>query len=105
MSNDRTHRLLAIALANRFAPLQPDVAALSLTPWESATFSGARHQWAMTVSGDGAWTAAKAFSRTLAEAEFDLPGDIVADIAVTAMDRADPQTVSIRVEALTVRCG
>ena len=104
MSDDRTHRLLARALATRFAPLTSDVASVSITPWESATFTGARHQWAVTVAGDGAWPAAKAFSRTLAEAEFDLPGNIVADIAVTAMDKADPQTVSLTVEALTVGC-
>lgn len=105
MSNDRTHRLLARALAARFSPLASDITSMSITPWESVTFSGARHQWAVTVSGDGAWPAAKAFSRTLAEAEFDLPGNIVADIAVTAMNRADPQTVSLRVEALTVGCA
>ena len=58
--------------------------------WHSATFSGSRHSFALTLSGPAADTV-----------EFVLPGHLVADIAIA--DRVDsPSCSTFTVEALTV---
>ena len=76
---------------------------LSSRSWASVTFSGARHQVAFTLSGAGAGAAADAFLEGMAEAEFDLRGHILADIALSGEERdADGERVQLRLEALTV---
>ena len=69
--------------------------------WASVTFSGARHELAFRLEGEGAEEAASRFLADLDVAEFDLRGYILADIALVSEERR-PDWVRIRLEALTV---
>lgn len=72
--------------------------------WASVTFSGARHKVAFALHGPGAATAADAFLGVMREAEFALPGHILADLALVGEERsADGEHVQVRLEALTVQ--
>lgn len=76
---------------------------LSSRSWASVTFSGARHRVAFSLEGVGAGAAADAFLNGMEEADFDLRGHILADIALLAEERdASGERVQLRVEALTV---
>lgn len=69
--------------------------------WASATFSGSRHSFAFTLSGEGATMTATRLAEGLDAMEFDLPGHLVADIAMT--NREDvPEQAMFAIEALTV---
>ena len=71
--------------------------------WQSLTFSGERHMIDLRVPGPGANAVAEALTRDLGEAEFAVPGQIVADIAVDGALVEHPDgAVSLRIEALTV---
>lgn len=50
--------------------------------WSSATFSGVRHSVSIKLFGPYAHQRANEFAGQLAEAEFRLPGHIVADICL-----------------------
>lgn len=68
------------------------------TRWSSATFNGARHAITLQASTSGAlddWLGA------LPEADFDLRGHLLADIAVASIRRISDR-VTIGIEALTV---
>lgn len=69
--------------------------------WASVTFSGARHELAFRLEGDGAEQAAARFLADLEAAEFELRGHVLADIALLSEERR-PGQVRIRLEALTV---
>lgn len=69
--------------------------------WASVTFSGARHELTMLVTGAEATGAAARFAGTLDEAEFRLRGHILADIALVSSE-AMAEGVRLRIEALTV---
>lgn len=70
-------------------------------PWASATFSGSRHSFALALSGPKAAAATARLAARLDAIEFDLPGHLVADIALTQRDDGlDCSAFSI--EALTV---
>lgn len=75
--------------------------------WASATFSGARHGLDLVITLPAADTPPPAFLGRLPEWEFDLPGEIVADCAVTLAQRerrADGLwQLPCRVELLTIR--
>jgi hypothetical protein len=76
---------------------------LSSRNWASVTFSGARHTVAFSLEGEGAAEAADAFVAHMAEAEFDLRGHIVADVALAGQERsAAGDCIRLRIEALTV---
>lgn len=71
-------------------------------PWASVTFSGTRHTIALAFTGTEGLAAAEAFIETLPEHEFTLPGQLVADAAVSAVDQAmlpAPRTV-VEIELL-----
>lgn len=69
--------------------------------WSSATFSGSRHSFALTLSGPAADSAAANLADGLDAIEFQLPGHLVADIALA--DRIDsPGRSAFTIEALTV---
>ena len=77
------------------------------TPWSSATFEGERHRLDLRLHGDSA-TIAAALDRLIAllpDAEFDLPGEIVAEARLVSM-AVDPDpsvaALAIRIEFLTV---
>lgn len=69
--------------------------------WASVTFTGARHMIGCRLTGERAVELAGRFCAGIGEAEFELPGHILADIAVMEMT-ADASGVGIRLEALTV---
>ncbi|HEX8667963.1 MAG TPA: hypothetical protein VF727_06280 [Allosphingosinicella sp.] len=72
--------------------------------WASITFSGARHELAFRLEGEGAELAAERFLARLNAAEFRLRGHLLADIAVLQEERRR-DWARIRLEALTVEDG
>ena len=99
------HSALIPALAKHLSPAEVQVLDSHETGWASATFTGARHSFSLAISGTGAGDAVAKLEREIGEAEFELPGHLVADILVTAR-RTDwhvsPPVIRIEVEALTV---
>ncbi len=71
------------------------------TDWQSLTFTGERHRIALRVPGPGAAAIADSLTRELGEAEFHIPGQIVADIGVEGAMIEHPD-VSLTIEALTI---
>jgi hypothetical protein len=73
------------------------------TDWRSLTFTGERHRIDLRVPGPGAAAVAQCLTHDLGEAEFAIPGQIVADIAVDgAMIEHPDGAISLTIEALTV---
>ena len=73
------------------------------TDWRSLTFAGERHRIDLRIPGPAASVVAELLTSGLGEAEFSIPGHIVADIGVEgAMIEHPDGAVSLRVEALTV---
>jgi hypothetical protein len=96
MRRDCHGRLLA-ALIERAGP-GGDVADSGITAWASATFVGARHTVSLTLAGEDAEGRAEALALALPEAEFSLPGHIVADLSVDAVEaRTDGATISLSI--------
>lgn len=94
------------ALAAR-AGLDPERTLLlsaTIRDWHSLTLDGERQRFELRLCGPAAAAAAETLCSGLAEAEFDLPGWIVADVAlvggpVGAVDGA----VDLIFEALVIR--
>jgi len=57
-------------------------------PWASVTFEGARHTVELRFDGTEAVAAGEALVEALADHEFAIPGQLVADACVTAVDHA-----------------
>ena len=73
------------------------------TDWRSLTFTGERHLIDLRIPGPGAATVANCLTDDLGNAEFNIPGQIVADIAVDgAMIEHPDGAISLTIEALTV---
>jgi hypothetical protein len=74
-------------------------------PWASATFSGTRHTIALRFSGDAADNAGEAFMALLPEHEFELPGQLVADAAITSVqhDLVPETQLTVEVELLLLQ--
>jgi hypothetical protein len=73
------------------------------TDWHSLTFTGERHRIDLRIPGPGAADIAELLTRDLADAEFMIPGQVVADIAVEgAMVEHPDGAISLTIEALTV---
>lgn len=71
--------------------------------WQSLTLVGERHRIALRIIGDRSADAAARLTHGLEDAEFAIPGQIVADIAVVgAPETADDGSTAVRLEALTV---
>jgi len=69
--------------------------------WASVTFAGARHRLELEFEGDRAVDAGELFIAFLPEHEFAIPGQLVADAAVTAVDhRLDPARMQVSCELL-----
>ena len=71
--------------------------------WRSLTFSGERHRFDLRVSGPHSREVVKRMCHGLEDAEFSIPGVIVADVALAnspAHGRDGSTTITI--EALTV---
>ncbi|MGH6785655.1 MAG: hypothetical protein ACREBO_02405 [Novosphingobium sp.] len=54
--------------------------------WASITFTGARHTVTLAFTGDAAIASGERFVAALPEHEFAIPGQIVADAAVLAVE-------------------
>ena len=73
------------------------------TDWQSLTFSGERHRIDLRVPGPGAAAVARALADGLGDAEFSVPGHVVADIAVDGALVEEPDgAITLAIEALTV---
>ena len=83
--------------------------------WQSLTFigerhhrpsrrpPGARHQLQLRIPGAGSGQIAERLCAGLEDAEFDIPGQIVADIAIRGEPARQPDgAVVIDIEALTI---
>lgn len=72
--------------------------------WHSLTFAGERHRIDLRIPGPDAARIADMLTRDLGEAEFQIPSQIVADIAVDgAMVEHPDGAISLTIEALTVQ--
>jgi hypothetical protein len=71
--------------------------------WQSLTFTGERHRLLLRVSGADSNLVVERMCLNLEDAEFSIPGVIVADIAVagTPSREVDGSTI-VTIEALTV---
>jgi hypothetical protein len=76
---------------------------LESTEWQSLTFVGERHEICLRVLGRESRRVAQRLTQGLADAEFAIPGHIVADVAVvgTLQSASDGSTV-VKLEALTI---
>ena len=71
--------------------------------WHSLTLAGERHSITLRIPGPDAERMVDKFIHGLEDAEFAIPGHIVADIAVVgAPTRALDRSVTLEIEALTV---
>jgi hypothetical protein len=73
------------------------------TDWQSLVFTGERHTIALRIVGPDADQAIHRLTCDLADAEFEIPGYVVADIAVSDPPRrcADG-SIEVELEALTI---
>jgi hypothetical protein len=71
--------------------------------WQSLTFLGERHRLRFRIPGPDAGAVVFDLTDGLKDAEFAIPGNIVADIALVGKpQRADDGSVSVELEALTI---
>jgi hypothetical protein len=74
--------------------------------WASITFAGTRHRLELLFEGAEAVQAGELFLAYLPEHEFAIPGQLVADAAVTAVDhRLDPPRMQVSCELLLLEEG
>lgn len=71
--------------------------------WQSLTFVGERHEMELRVPGPEAAALAERLTTGLADAEFSIPGQIVADIGLERppVNNRDG-SISLFIEALTI---
>lgn len=71
--------------------------------WQSLTFIGERHEIQLRIPGAGSGMIAERLCAGLEDAEFDIPGQFVADIAVRGgPTRTTEGAVLVTIEALTI---
>lgn len=71
--------------------------------WRSLTFTGERHHIALRIAGPAARTAMGRMCAGLEDAEFSIPGLLVADIrAVGSPSDASDGSIELTIEALTI---
>jgi hypothetical protein len=71
--------------------------------WQSLTFTGERHQLCLRVTGVDSDEIANRMCSGLAEAEFSIPGWLVADVALAGTPRRAPDgATEFEIEALTI---
>ncbi|CAN5200425.1 hypothetical protein BH10PSE13_BH10PSE13_25360 [soil metagenome] len=78
------------------------VADATLTPWASATFIGARHGITLILRGGDAAVRAEALTAMLPDADFAIPGHIVADLAPDAITAIGAEEVRLVLSILTI---
>lgn len=85
---------------------QASVLAHEEKAWASVTFAGARHRVELAFEGAEAVEAGECFIAFLPEHEFAIPGQLVADAAVTEVDhRLDPPMMRVTCELLLLDEG
>lgn len=73
------------------------------TDWQSLTFVGERHELELRIPGLHAQEFAEKLTEGLVDAEFSIPGQVVADIRATGERRLNPDgSISLQIEALTI---
>ena len=73
------------------------------TDWQSLTFMGERHEMELRVPGPNAAALVDRLTTGLANAEFAIPGQIVADIGLERPPFPNPDgSFSLFIEALTI---
>jgi len=73
------------------------------TDWQSLTFTGERHHLSLRVTGVGSGAVVERMCAGLDDAEFSIPGVLVADIATVGSPRRDSYgATELVVEALTI---
>ena len=73
------------------------------TDWQSLTFVGERHEFELRITGPNAAPATAVLCNGIEDAEFTIPGQIVADIAVVGTPETfQDGSIGLRIEALTV---
>lgn len=102
--NADAHAMLGSAIAGLFHPAAAELRRSSQSRWSSVTFTGARHRFALGVSGRNAMRAVDRALRELDQREFALPGHVVADIALVGRN-GSPGGIEIELEALTVEAN
>ena len=76
---------------------------VSSVDWRSLTFTGERHQIDLRVSGPHSSAVVERMCHGLEDAEFSIPGVIVADIGLADSPATSPDgSTIITIEALTV---
>lgn len=98
-------RRLAEALHD-LAERKGRIASHSEKSWASITFAGARHRFEMVFEGAEAVEAGESFIAFLPDHEFAIPGQLVADAAVTEVDHVlDPPRLTVKCELLLLEEG
>ena len=73
------------------------------TDWRSLTFNGQRHQIQFRIPGPNACEIVDRMCGGIEDAEFSIPGHVVADIALLRAPKyAFNGTITLTVEALTI---
>lgn len=73
------------------------------TDWQSLTFNGERHQIELRIAGPDAEILAERLITGFPDAEFSVPGHLVADIALARPPIHSPDgSISLHLEALTI---
>lgn len=73
------------------------------TDWQSLTFVGERHEMALRIPAPDADLLSKLITGGLTDAEFAIPGQIVADIGLERPPQCnDDGSISLFIEALTI---
>ena len=73
------------------------------TDWNSLTFAGERHEITLRIPGPGAVGVAALLIDGLEDADFTIPGQIVADITLAKpLEGQRDGSILIEIEALTV---
>lgn len=74
------------------------------TDWQSLTFVGERHEFQLRVPGPDALPILSRILAGLDEAEFAIPGHLVADIVIADEPRRQADgSITVALEALTVK--
>ena len=93
--------LIARAGVTRDRILLTDVQSVD---WQSLTLAGERHHFSLRASGSDSSAVAGRMCNGLSDAEFSIPGVIVADINVLeGPERALDGSTTLTIEALTIR--
>lgn len=73
------------------------------TDWQSLTFIGEQHKIRLRIPSPDATSIATRLVNGLEDAEFTIPGHIVADVVLSGEpEQLDDGSIAIRIEALTV---